>query len=152
MPNRPFNCRKMRPKPLRPQVKLGPALTMWQCVNEVPSLVALKRQTTLRSRMQHRTPTHSPPLGVNVNMSCCIAKADRRRRNGTKSLHYGSKIRRKAKIPSASQSLSERLRWRRRLRGVRCAPIRAVSRARPEVSRPPLLLPGYGYPSSRPHR
>jgi hypothetical protein len=57
MPNRLFDRWEMRPKPLRTQVELGPAFTMRQCVNEVPSLVFFKRQATLRTGMQHRTRT-----------------------------------------------------------------------------------------------
>jgi hypothetical protein len=58
MPNCLLDGRKVRPKPLRPQVKLGPALTMWQRVNEVPPLVSFELQTPLPAGMQHRTPTH----------------------------------------------------------------------------------------------
>jgi hypothetical protein len=58
MPNCLFDGRKMRPKPLRPEVELGPAFIMRQGVNEKPSLVAFKRQATLRTGRQHRTPTH----------------------------------------------------------------------------------------------
>jgi len=58
MPNRLFDRRKMRPKALRAEVELGSALTMRQGVNEEPSLVAFKRQATLRTGRQHRTPTH----------------------------------------------------------------------------------------------
>ena len=76
MPNRLFDCRKMRPKALRTQVELGPALTMRQCVNEVPSLAAFKRQATLRTGMQHRTRTPLTTIDVKVNTRCCIAKAD----------------------------------------------------------------------------
>src|SRR6516165_2616712 len=74
------NClldgRKVGPKPLRPKVQLGPALTMWQCMNEIPPLVSFERQTPLRAGMQHRTPTPLTVTGFNVNMRCCIAKAD----------------------------------------------------------------------------
>ncbi len=79
MANGLFDGRKMRPKPLRTEMELGPALTMRQGVNEVPSLIAFKRQATLRTGMQHRTPTPTdPPLSVKVNTLCCIAKAEER--------------------------------------------------------------------------
>src|SRR6516164_469776 len=55
MANGLFDGRKMRPKPLRPQVQLGAALTVWQGVNEVPPLVSLKRQVPFCVGMQHRT-------------------------------------------------------------------------------------------------
>ena len=89
MPNCLFDGRKVRPKPLRPQVKSGPALTMWQAVNEVPSLVAFKRQTTLRSRMRHRTRTPLTTLGVKVNTLCCIAKAEERPNSTQKAIEAG---------------------------------------------------------------
>src|SRR5215471_2489707 len=75
MPNRLFDRRKMGPKALRPQVELGPALTIRQGVNEVPSLVSFKRQLTFRTGMQHRTRTPLTTTGVKVNTLCCIAKA-----------------------------------------------------------------------------
>jgi hypothetical protein len=48
---------------------------MRQGMNEVPSLVSFERQTTLRTGMQHRTPTHWLPLGLRLTRLCCIAKA-----------------------------------------------------------------------------
>ena len=74
MPNRLLDRRKVRPKSLRTQVELGPALTMRQRVNEVPSLVSFKRQATLRTGMQHRTRTPLTTTGLKVNTPCCIAK------------------------------------------------------------------------------
>jgi hypothetical protein len=75
MPNCLLDRRKVRPKPLRTQVELGPALTMRQCVNEIPSLVSFKRQATPRAGMQHRTRTPLTTIGIKVNTPCCIAKA-----------------------------------------------------------------------------
>ena len=73
MPNCLFDCRKMRPKPLRPKVQLGPALTMRQCVNEVPPLVSFKRQTT-RVPECNIGPPDPTDRSFTVNMQCCIAK------------------------------------------------------------------------------
>ena len=88
MPNCLFNGRKMRPKALRPEVELGPAFIMWQRVNEVPSLVAFRRQTTLPTGMQHRDPN---PLTsrVKVNTLCCIAKAEERPNSTQKAIEAG---------------------------------------------------------------
>jgi hypothetical protein len=49
---------------------------MWQGVNEVPSLVAFKRQATLRTGKQHRDPNPLTTTWIKVNTLCCIAKAE----------------------------------------------------------------------------
>ena len=51
MPNCLLNCGKMRSKPLRPEVQLGPALTPRVRVNQEPPFVPFKRQLT-RERVQ----------------------------------------------------------------------------------------------------
>ena len=88
MPNGLFDGRKVRPKTLRPEVELGAALVMWQRVNEVPSLVAFRRQTALPTGMQHRDPN---PLTsrVKVNTLCCIAKAEERPNSTQKAIEAG---------------------------------------------------------------
>jgi hypothetical protein len=54
MPNCLLNCGKMRSKPLRPEVQLGPALTPRVRVNQEPPFVPFKRQ--LSSERVQRPP------------------------------------------------------------------------------------------------
>ena len=75
MPNCLLDRWKVRPKSLRPEVELSPSLTMWQRMDEVPPLVSIKRQATLRTEMRHRTRTPLTTTGLKVNTPCCIAKA-----------------------------------------------------------------------------
>jgi hypothetical protein len=57
---------------LCPEVQFGPALIVWQRVNEKPPLASFERQSRSSAGMQCRSP---PPhsIGLKVNTSCCIA-------------------------------------------------------------------------------